>query len=230
MPKHLVERAKTPVVQYSLGTTDKSEAKKRARIEDVKFDRWIADLEAGRDVPTAEGESNLSAPRRLSMAEWTDYVREYVAEEDVRRSVRKRDLVADPENDLSDEEVIDNLQYEQAAIRKATDGYRQPDGEQMIHTALAKVSKRAGTEIAFPVPAELYDLVGRGLQEIARRQEARVKDGFSQTFYDPDFQPLPLGAKPKAGGMSFRQLGDAYVLFKKSGKWADTTEADMERV
>lgn len=226
VPKHLVERAKTPVVQYSLGTTDKSQAKKRARIEDVKFDRWIADLEAGRDVPTAEGASNLSAPRRLSMAEWTDYVREYVAEEDALSKARNLEPTPNHEERLSDDEVEAEFRYWKTALREPNN----IDGAQAIHAALTKVSKRAGTEIAFPVPSELYDLVGRGLQEVARRQEARFKDGFSQTFYDPDFQPTPAGTKPKGGGMSFRQLGDAYVAFKKTGKWADTTEADMERV
>ncbi len=180
--------------------TDKSEAKKRTRIEDVKFDRWIADLEAGRNVPSAEGASNLSAPRHLSMAEWTDYVREYVAEEDALSKARSRKPPPDLEDRLSNGEVEAEAWYWKTALRDP----ENIDGAIAIHAALTKVSKRAGTETAFPVPSELYDLVGRGLQEIARRQEARFKDGFSQTFYDPEFQPPPPGTKPKAGGMSFR--------------------------
>jgi integrase len=230
VPKHLVERAKTPVVQYSLGTTDKTEAKKRARIEDVKFDRWLADVEAGRGAPCVAGASNLSAPRRISVAEWTAYVREYVSEQDVLRRTRCRDRVPDPENDISDEDVIEKLRYEQSAIRKAMDGFRQPDAERWISQAVTEVSKRVGAEIDLPMPFGLYNFIGRGLQEIARRQEARFTQGYSPEFYDPDFAPRAPGATTKVGGMSFRQLGDAYVAFKKTGKWADTTEADMQRV
>ena len=221
VPAHLVDRAKTPVVKYSLETSDLAEAKRRLRDAIRRADAWFDGLEAGEVSPPPDGKSNLSAPRRITVDELLEHARVIVEEESERH---ERKLMSNPAT--NDEEKANRLDGVIAAVTVARH-HEHPEHEIEVDKLAGKIAARAG---GTPNDADLLSVAARALTELARRQEAHVLGDFDTVTFDKRFAPRPPGAKPKVGGMSFRQLGDAYVAFKKTGKWADTTEADMQRV
>lgn len=222
VPTHLVDKAGTPVIQYSLDTSDKAEARRRARIEDLKADKWFDELEAGTAV-AASDRSNLTAPRRVSLDELVEHARDLVDKEDQRRA--RRLLVDPPDDEDQRRDMLEDVGTERTIIQTPT----HPDRQRLVETTAAKIADRAGIDLS-EQPATLLAVAARALTELARRQEARLEQDHSTPSFDTMFAPRPAGSEPKVGGMSFRQLGDAYVKFKKTGKWADTTEGDMARV
>lgn len=221
VPAHLVDRAKTPVVKYSLETSDLAEAKRRLRDAIRRADAWFDDLEAGEAGPPPDGKSNLSAPRRITVDELLEHARVIVEEESGRH---ERKLMSNPAlNAEAKANRLDGVGYV-VTVAKNPD---HPEHEIEVDKLAGRIAARAG---GTPNDADLLSVAARALTELARRQEAQVLGDFDTVTFDKRFAPLPPGAKSKVGGMSFRQLGDAYVAFKKTGKWADTTEADMERV
>ena len=221
VPAHLVDRAKTPVVKYSLETSDLAEAKRRLRDAIRRADAWFDGLEAGGANPPPDGKSNLSAPRRITVDELLEHARVIVEEESARH---ERKLMSDPTtNDEEKANRLDSVGYAVTVANNPT----HPEHEIEVDKLAGRIAARAG---GTPNDTDLLSVAARALTELARRQEAHALGDFDTVSFDKRFAPLPPGAKPKVGGMSFRQLFDAYIAFKKTGKWAETTEGDMKRV
>lgn len=199
VPANLVDKAGTPVAQYSLETTDKREAQRRARVEDVKFDRWIADLEAGTTIPTT-GKGSVSAPRKVSVDELVEFTRAYVETESDRRAKR---LIADPpDDDEQRREMLADAVDERTAMQ--TPGY--PERERYVGGLARDIAAKAG--LGEERPAALFALAGRALVEIARRHEARLEGDYGTTSFDAMFAPGASDAKPST---TFGTLCDQFV-------------------
>jgi hypothetical protein len=217
VPTHLLQKAGTPVVQYSLDTADKAEAQRRARIEDVKTDKWFAALEAGTAI--ASDRSNLTAPRQVTLDELVEHARTFVETEDQKRAAR---LLADPPD--SEDQRLDMLE-DAGAGRMIAQTPAHPDRRRLVENIAAKIADRAGIDAAEP-PASLLAVAARILTELARRQEARLEGDHSAVAFDAMFTPSAAGTVPKT---TVQALADQYlaalrVEHKLNGIAGKTTE------
>ena len=178
MPTHLIEKAKTPVVRYSLRTKLKAQAKRRRAIEDQRTDKWFSDLEAGTAVLNESG-SNLSAAPNVSLDELIEHARAYVEDEDRRRA--KRLLADPPQNEEERGNMLDTVAGEQEDIRRG--------GGLFTDRVASAIGERAG--LGDQYPAALLSIASRALGELARRQGARLDGDYQHTHFDVEFAPRP---------------------------------------
>jgi hypothetical protein len=199
VPSHLVAKAGVEFVQYSLKTASRTEAVRLARIEEVKTDRWLRDLEAGIAL-TVPGKSNLSAPRRVTLDELREHTRDFVAREDRKRADR---LAADPpDDDEQQQDMLDDARTELTILNTKS----HPDRQRVVDETASELIGERG--LSGEAPATLFALAGRALAEIARRHEARLSEGYAPATFDPEFAPRDAGAVPRT---TVATLADQYL-------------------
>lgn len=183
VPTHLVEKAGKREVKRSLGTRDKAEAKRRVPLEDLRFNKWVSDLEGGSSLAAADRKA--STPWTLTVDELIDHTRIFVAEENDRRAKR---LIADPpQNDEERGNMLDTVFGEQQELS-------DPERSPLVGEVDDTIAERAG--LGGPRPAALLELAARALGELARMQGDRLVGDYTATHHDVLFAPQAADAKP----------------------------------
>ncbi len=195
VPQKLVPMFKRQVIQFSLNTVDKAEAKRRRSLEDVV---WDARFRAA--VPDV---SSSHVPDRSpnAMPDLTELVRRYVERTD--RNLRLR-LSEQPPADLED--LLDRRQDAEMELSVLlTPG--DPRQDEWISSTWDQIEVAEETKIGDRgvVRDEFATLVRRALIEIQRRKLARYDNNYDRTFYDTLFDPVIRS------GTSFGRLCDQYL-------------------
>ena len=196
VPKPLVAALGKKIIQYSLDTSDKKEAKKRREIEDVK---WSARFEAL--VVEQGGSTTPAAASTLSKRQLIQLVRDYVDSMDERFQTR---YAADPpENEDQKSEMQADLEIGVQMLENADD----PRAHERLSIAGQRIVAEAGqtTEgVALPYAA-FAELVRRALLEIDRRKLARLGDDHQHAFFDQLFNPV------RPPDTTFGELADQFL-------------------
>lgn len=195
VPTPLVERAGRREVKRSLGTSDRAEAKRLAPVEDLRFDKWVRDLEGGSSLSVAERKA--STPWTITVDELIDHTHAYVAEENDRRA--KRLLVDPPENDEERGNMLDTVFGEQQELS-------DPERSPLVGEIAETIADRAG--ISGQHPAALLGLAARALLEVAQMQGDRLAGDYTATHHDVLFSPRPADTRPRT---TFCTLCDQYL-------------------
>lgn len=209
VPQHLVEALGRPLIRVSLGTRDKTEAKKRRALKDVEWDARFDALEASEATTIAVAE----------VADITAVVRAYVdrktAELDKRLSV---DPPTDP--DIRRDRIVEADQ--------TISTLRDPANPE-LDAWVSRIGKEILSEANAPTPAEgeeyarFASLVVRGLVELTRREMALFQGDRSRAFFDHLFDP------DRARSVPFREVANQFLtqrmeeakVNRHSQKWVD---------
>ena len=213
VPLHLVAKAGRREVKKTLGTSDRVEAKRRATVEDLRFDKWVRDLEAG--AATISLDSKTSSPFAITADDLAEHARNFVAEENERRAKR---LLADPPQ--TGEELgnlIDDVIGDQQELS-------DPERSPRINEIAATIAARGG--IGGQHPAALLGIATRALRELARMQGDRLAGDYTATHHDVLFAPGAPGAKPKVsvGALAEQFLAETREEHAVNGIAAKRTE------
>lgn len=220
VPLHLVEKAGRREVKKTLGTSDKVEAKRRATVEDLRFDKWVRNLEAG--TATISLDNKTSSPFKITADDLAEHARSYVAEENERRAKR---LLADPPQ--TNEELgnlIDDVIGDQQELS-------DPERSPRINELAATIAARGG--VGGQHPTALLGIATRALRELARMQGDRLVGDYTATHHDVLFAPVAPGAKPKVsvGALAEQFLAETREEHSVNGiaaKRTEKVEATME--
>lgn len=218
VPKHLRAIIGRPMIQHSLKTKDKGQAKKLREIEDVKWSAMFEAAEAGTLHQTGQ-----AGTIRLSDDEIIAMVRSYVAKADQAFNDRE---IADLSNGADRDEALIETDISIAILRNPDD----IRADQWIGTVEGKLLKQAGANPDALTPdtqLRLYDFTRRGLLELQRRKLAHYQDRFDRPFFDGLFDP----ARPDP--VSFGSLAEQYLTLEieeaetngMSAKWTDKVRA-----
>jgi integrase len=196
VPKPLVAALGKKIIQYSLDTSDKKEAKKRREIEDVK---WSARFEA---LVAEQGTSSTpAAASTLSKRQLIQLVRDYVDSMDERFQTR---YAADPpESEDQKSEMRADLEIGVQILENADD----PRAQERLSIAGQRIVAEAGHTtqgVALPYAA-FAELLRRALLEIDRRKLARLGDDHQHAFFDQLFNPV------RPPDVTFGELADQFL-------------------
>lgn len=177
------------VVKTSLRTRDKSEAKKRRTVEDIKFDaRATHFLSPGSASDIASTQSTSTIDDLL------DYVRLAVSMRDQRSA---HALIADPPRSaMEKKELVIDADIEFQILDDPDD----PRGDLAIHSFITRVMKDADVSLPSQLMPQVRELGRRALIELSRRRIDRYADRFDHPYYDPIFAPQ------KVASVSFQTL------------------------
>lgn len=184
VPLHLVAKAGRREVKKTLGTSDRVEAKRRAAVENLRFDKWVRDLEAG--TATISLDSKTSSPFAITADDLAEHARSYVAEENERRA--KRLLANPPQTGEELGNLIDDVIGDQQELS-------DPERSPRINEIAATIAARGG--VSGQHPTALLGIATRALRELARMQGDRLAGNYTATHHDVLFAPAAPGAKPK---------------------------------
>jgi len=214
VPKHLVSTLGRAIVQKSLLTKDKSVAKQRREIEDVKWSARFAAAEAGTLPEPGPGNGIAMADHELMAL-----VRDYVAKATL--AFQEREIAA-PSNGSEREEVVIETEIGLSILRNPDD----IRADQWIAAIEGKLLQQAGISpetITAETDLRLYDFTRRALLELQRRKLARYEDRFDRAYFDALFDP------DRPDPLSFKTLAEQYLAMQieeadangMSSKWAD---------
>lgn len=196
VPKPLVAALGKNIIQYSLDTSSKKEAKSRREIEDVKWSARFEALLAGQDGSAAPA----PAPK-LSKSQLIQLVRDYVDRMDERFHAR---YAADPPDcEAQKAEMQADLEVGVQILQDADD----PRAQERLSSVGQRIMAEAGqTTEGVSVPyAAFAELVRRALLELDRRKLAHLDDDHRHTFFDQLFNP----AQPP--DVTFGSLADQFL-------------------
>ena len=192
VPDFAVDAIGRSIIQYSLKTTDKREAKKLREFADLE---WTARFERAREGGS-HSENPDQADRRINVAA---LVRDYVERRD--QAARKR-LEQDPP--ISRQEV-EELKVDAEMDLSSLGDPADPNRGQWISSAVSKILSEAKLPEATVDGDEIDHLVLRGLLELARRKRARLDDDYSRRSFDHIFD------REVPSGVTFRELSEQYL-------------------
>ncbi|MGI8706490.1 MAG: DUF6538 domain-containing protein [Sphingomicrobium sp.] len=207
VPQHLIARIGKKIVKFSLGTSDRAEAKRLRAIHDVATDAEFAQIETAAQPAKSRFRKPKAANKegqRVPLEVLTEYLREAVAAEDDGSS---SSYASDPPSSLDElsEMRIDAEQFLQT-LTDPNDDRR----DQQLFSFGRKVLSEAGVEPATEADWTAFkELARRGLVEIYRRKVARYSDQYDKSYFDVAFDP----AKPKP--VRIRALADAFLKEKE---------------
>jgi integrase len=224
VPLDLVGKIGKKVVQFSLHTTSRTQAKKLRTLRDLE---WDAKFAACSQSAAGPDDAQTSA-QPLSETELVQLVRDYV--ERLDQLARKREVTDYPENPVQKAEMTIEAEVESQILTSPD----HPQAHEWIYLAGQEALKPAGSSFEDPaIPGEaLAELVRRALLELARRRHARLADDHSRTFFDQLFDP----GRPPAP--SFGELADQCLMLSEenadvnslSPKWVDKQRANLALV
>lgn len=220
VPDHLVVQIGRKMIQHSLGTKNKAEARKRRDIENVKWDAQFEACEIGELQPSAPSDAVT-----LSPAEMWALVRGYVERKD--GDFRKWYVDEAPTQEQRGEMIMED----EMAISELSSP-DDPPYHEWINDVERKVLGDAGLQLdSIPEKArpQFAEIVRRALLELTRRQLAIYADRFDKAFFDGAFDP----EAPEP--VTFGQLAEQYLAMKQeegeannaSEKWLDKTKAQV---
>ncbi|MCK1266534.1 hypothetical protein IVB44_11390 [Bradyrhizobium sp. 49] len=203
VPTALIPLLGKKTIQFSLGTSDLKEAKKRRALEDLKTAAQFEAAEKNHKV-TANGSDGLvisAAGSPLTEREAVQHVQEYVRRMDARS---RRQLTEDPPGSGSEQQKIEADIGHGLSILKNRD---DPRADEWVYAAMKRILADAGhpvDEASLP-HAALAELARRGLLELQQRKLARIGDDHGRPFFDHLFDPnLPPP-------VSFGELADQFL-------------------
>ncbi|MBR1149853.1 site-specific integrase [Bradyrhizobium sp. JYMT SZCCT0428] len=227
VPTALIPLIGKKTIQFSLGTTDLKEAKKRRALEDLKTAAQFEAAEEKHKV-AAKGTGGLVIPAAgtpLTEREAVQHVQEYVRQMDARS---RRQLTEDPPGSGSDQQKIEaDVGYGLSILKNRDD----PRADEWVYAAMTRILADAGRpvdEASLP-HAALAELARRGLLELQQRRLARISDDHGRLFFDHLFDPnLPPP-------ISFGELADQFLAVieedaganQTSEKWVDKQRANV---
>jgi hypothetical protein len=181
VPKPLVRILGKAVIQFSLDTSDKREAKRRREIEDVQWSARFA-AQAAQPSATIPG----SAAPRFSKAQLLEMVRSYV--EQMHERFQSRYAADPPDSPEQKSEIRTDIEIGIQVLERAGD----PRGDEIVSLTSKRLLGDAlnGTEDEGLPYAVVADLVRRALLEVDRRKLAHVADDHRHPFFDHLFDPV----------------------------------------
>jgi integrase len=228
VPTHLVQALGKKTVQFSLGTSNLNEAKKRRAAEDLKWTTQFETVEKSLTSTDALAENGTIAAvaSPLSANEVIHLVQEYVERTD-RRSHEK--FIGDPpESEKQKANIKANIELGQQILRSRDD----PRADEIIYQAGQKILQPVGMSVDDPrVPyAKFTENVRRALLELDQRKLARLDDDHRHTFFDHQFDPTH---RPS---VTFGELAIQFMKFKEEDaaenrtgqKWLDKQHAQVD--
>jgi hypothetical protein len=173
VPKTLVEKVGKAVIQYSLNTSNLSEAKKRRDAENLK---WAVRFEA---LANPAGNPADGPAQVLSEADAVRLVQQFVEQTDAKNRQR---LLDDPPHTEAERAAMKfDAEMEQQVLRNRDN----PNGQQMIADAENRILKTAGLPVA--QASAFAEYVRRGLLELDQRKLARLDDDHRPVVFDQQF-------------------------------------------
>jgi len=228
VPTHLVDAFGKKDIQFSLGTTNLSQAKKQRAAEDLKWSTRFETMEKSltTHASAAKKASSLFADPPLPRGEVIRLVQEYVARTDQRNSERSIDDPPDSEQQKA--EIKADLELGQAILRSKDD----PRADEIVYHAGQQILQHAGISGNDPrIPyAEFTELVRRALLELDRRGLARLDDDHRHAHFDhqfdPSYRPVVTFGELAA---QFMQLKQEDADENRTGrKWLDKQYAQVD--
>ncbi|WP_036289979.1 site-specific integrase [Methylosinus sp. PW1] len=201
VPKALVKAVGKAVIQYSLDTSKKAEAKKRRELEDVK---WSAQFEVLLAPQTALPATAPAHPHAISKRQLVELVRQYVDRMD--EQFQDRYAADPPESEEQKAEMRVDVEIGIGMLVSADD----PRGQERVTGVGERIVAAAGqngVDVALPYAA-FAELVRRALLEIDRRKLARLDDDHQHVFFDQLFNPQ----SPKQ--TTFGELADQFLKLR----------------
>ena len=196
VPDHAVAAIGRRTIKYSLETSDKSEARKRREVEDLK---WRARFESLSAEQTASSTNDHGRP--LSRAAAVRLVREYVERMD-RQSRERYERAPADSGDQKTEMRID-AEVDIGILRDPDDRR----GDEWTSSAMEELLTTLGVNLDGSAISrqEFAELIRRGLLELGQRRAARLGDKFSRSFFDALFDPT------MPPPVAFGELADEYL-------------------
>jgi hypothetical protein len=226
VPTHLIEALGKKTIQFSLGTSNLSEAKKQRAAEDLKWSTQFETVEKSLSSKDASVNGSPATVSALSTAEVIRLVQEYVERTD-RRSQEK--FIEDPpETEQQKADIKADIEQGQQILRNRDD----PRADEIVYQAGQKILQPAGLSIDYPgVPyAEFTAFVRRALFELDQRKLARLDDDYRHAFFDRQFGP---SYRPS---VTFGELATQFMQIKEEDaaenhtgqKWLDKQHAQVD--
>jgi integrase len=216
VPLHLVPIIGKSFIKKSLGTGDKSEARKLRNLQDVMSDAMFAAAEAALAAPDKSVHASLEM--------MTEYVRAKFAATDERYS---KGLVAEPPVDQDDlKERLTTAEEELGFLLRPAD----PRRDEWIATSTDRIIAEVGGTPSDPdVMAGFVDVVRRGLIELQRRKIDRYTDRHDRPFHDNLFDPVRPATVTfdELAGMFVAERLAAYKVNGVAQKRADKIRANV---
>jgi uncharacterized protein DUF6538 len=187
VPTHLIKSIGKKTIQFSLGTSKLSEAKKRRAAEDLKWSTQFETMEkslSSKHAPTTNTDA-ATATSPLSQNEVIRLVQEYVERSDERGHQR---FISDPpQSERQKADMKADIEVAQQILSNRHD----PRADEAIYDAGKKILQPSGISIDDPrVPyAEFTEYVRRALLELDQRNLARLDDDHQHLFFDQQFNP-----------------------------------------
>jgi integrase len=227
VPMHLVEALGKKTIQFSLGTSNLSEAKKRRAAEDLKWTTRFETAEKSLGSTDVSVNGNPAAiVSTLSTAEVIRLVQEYIERTDQRS--HERFMRDPPESQQQKADIKADIELGQQILRNRDD----PRADEIIHHAGQKILQPAGLSIDDPrVPSPVFaEFVRRALLELDQRKLARLDDDHRHAFFDQQFDP---NYRP---GVTFGELATQLMQLKEEDaaenrtgqKWLDKQHAQVD--
>lgn len=221
VPKHLVAVLNRSVIQFTLATKHKAEAKKLREVHDLTWSARFAAAEAENAEAPEQG-----APLSISPEATAELVRAYVERTDSRfeRSLTEdgpadRDQLAEARNDADL-----GLSVLQSPGDPRAGEWVTGVGDRLLKEAGHQPDSLVGEPYA-----RFAETVRRGLLELSRRKLARYDDQFDRPFFDATFDPS------RRAQQTFGELAEQYVAQEleaaevnaHSQKWTDKVLAQV---
>ncbi len=205
VPDRLVASIGRRIIQFSLGTSDKTRANKLREVHDVKCSALFAKATSEIDSDTqASDNSPAQKLNALSRNQAARLAWEYFVRMDTKASESfKND---GPSTDKEREELKLQAEFELQSAESIDD----PNGWQAAHWTAEKLlaEKNLSSFGSDQIENEFILLLRRAMSEVARRRLARLEAGYSPTYdtvFDPANPPYRWFTRLKIEGIALRQ-------------------------
>jgi integrase len=207
VPEHLAATIGKKVIQFSLQTNNKKEAKKHRDVWDA---RWSLEFEkaehcAGEATQPSAPDSPPRSRPVLFESSAIRLLRDQL--EQLDRRAQREHVVDGPASEEERREMISEIGEELQILRNVDD----PRGGEWTFFATQGLLKRTSMELdEQSLPEAVFDeLVRRMLMELKQRKLARLTDNHRHAFFDSLFDP----ARPPE--VTFGELAEQYLQLKE---------------
>ncbi len=221
VPEHLVAKFGQPIIQFSLKTKDKKNARKQRDLQNVQITQRFDALEDGEGKAANTQFKKLGDPEtlRLSASELEQFVRQFV--EDSKAATRQT-LINERPAGQAREEWLENINLEHSILTSPEDLRR----DEYVYDTGKKILKSKGAvweSIPDELQADFAETIRRGLIETVRMEFATLHDQFDRQHYDHKFDPS------RSRSYHFGKLASEYLAYaieeaqanKRNQKWID---------
>ena len=208
VPEELVRTLGKSVVQYSLKTTDKKQAKKLREHEDL---RWTAQF----DSMLVHNPASDPLRSGAAVQDSTDKALRLIANY-IDRSERSFGEVLAKEGP-GDAETQKDMQVELETKLRILRNPDDADAAEMISRTADRVLLRLGQSQSGVIDDQVYEIVRRALLELSRRKLARLRDDYGRSYFDEMFSPSRLSRT------NFAELAQQFIALKAEDARVNST-------